>query len=88
MTARMQIKNPNAITNHQSHGFERFSGDKSDISVLRFTIIVHFANDNPNPASAPYRAATVWHKHINTKKPTQLNNNATKKKKIHKIRLV
>jgi hypothetical protein len=38
MTARIQINNPNAKTNHQSHVFERLSGDKSDISLSQYFV--------------------------------------------------
>lgn len=46
--ARTQIKNPNAMINHQSH---EFSCDAK--SVLCLTINVHLANDSPKPDNAP-----------------------------------
>ena len=46
-------------------------------SVECLTIRVHFAKDNPKPASAPYLPATVWQAHINNKNPIQLNRKAT-----------
>ena len=53
-------------------------------SVECLTIRVHFAKDNPKPASAPYLPATVWQAHINNKNPIQLNRKATIIKEIEK----
>lgn len=47
-------------------------------SVECLTMRVHFASDNPNPESAPYRPAMVWQKHVSIKKPTQLKMKLTK----------
>jgi len=63
---------PKAIMSHQSQLFSREAN-----SVECLTIRVHLASDSPNPDNAPYRAAIVWQKHISSRKPIQLNRNAT-----------
>ena len=65
---------PNAIMSHQSQEFSREAK-----SVECLTIKVHFVNESPKPDSAPYREATVWQKHIRSRKPIQLNRKATVK---------
>lgn len=72
-SARMQIKNPKVIINHQSQSFELCAK-----SVECFTINVHLASDKPKPESAPYRPAIVWQKHVSIKNPTQLKMKLTK----------
>ena len=47
--ARVQIRNPNPRTNHQSQAFSDLTR-----SVDLLTMRVHFAKDKPKPAKAPY----------------------------------
>lgn len=65
---------PKAIMTHQGQVFSR-----EDISVECLRIKVHLVKESPKPASAPYRDAIVWQKHIKSRNPIQLNRKATKK---------
>jgi len=74
---------PKAIMSHQSQLFSREAN-----SVECLTIRVHLASESPNPDNAPYRAAIVWQKHISSRKPIQLNRNATASERIWMTLLV
>lgn len=63
---------PKAMMSHQSQEFSLEAR-----SVECFTIRVHLVKERPKPESAPYRDAIVWQKHMSSRKPIQLNRNAT-----------
>ena len=69
-----------------SHQSQLFSREANSVECL--TIRVHLASESPNPDNAPYRAAIVWQKHISSRKPIQLNRNATASERIWMTLLV
>jgi len=69
-----------------SHQSQLFSREANSVECL--TIRVHLASESPNPDNAPYRAAIVWQKHISSRKPIQLNRNATVSERIWMTLLV
>ena len=66
-----------------SHHSHEFSREAKPVECL--TIRVHLVSERPKPARAPYLEAIVWQKHTSSKKPIQLNKNATE---IQKYQLI